>query len=327
MQLFSKHIATFIFVFVLVSDTFCQSKNSFGQWNISTSKISGSDLSWTNFLWTNDSLGNRYFERTAMFIPAKMEGLPNTFLFQFDLGADITRLYGNPLKTIFLNYPEFDRIRRYKGFWQFWNTQTAFKDLTLSFGDVTATTKNCYVMSGFGKRIATDLSTDSSPIKIGTIGADLFQNKILVLDYPNQRFAICDTLPGSLQTSFVNMSLDQHGRIIISLQLKNKSYRVLFDNGSSIFPLVASADIANSFSTAAGTDTIAMSSWGTIHNVIGRPIGELFQLAGQTYSDIMIYTDYRKGANLNSYDLIAGNVLFWDKVVIIDFKNKKFGMK
>jgi hypothetical protein len=210
---------------------------------------------------------------------------------------------------------------------QFWDNQTAFKDLTLLFGDTKATTKNCYVMGGFGKQISDDHLMDSSPIKIGTIGADLFQNKVLVLDYPNQRFAICDTLPDRLKTFFVNMSLDQHGRVIIPLQLKNKSYRVMFDNGSSIFPLLVSDDKVNSFSTALSTDTILISSWGINHNVIGRPLKEQFQFAGHTFSDITIYADYRKDARSNDYDAIAGNALFWDKVVIIDFKNKKFGVR
>lgn len=327
MQIFSKLIATFIFVLVFISEASCQTKSNFGQWTVSTAKTSNADLLWTKFIWAHDSLGNRYFERTAMLLPVKIEGLPDTFLFQFDLGADITRLYGNPLKAILRKHPEFNRIRRYKGSLLFWNTQTAFKDLSLFLGDIKATTRNCYVMSGFGKHISDDLLTDSSPIKIGTIGADLFQNKILVLDYPNQRFAICDTLPAILQTSFVNLSLDRHGRVIIPLQLKNRFYRVMFDNGASIFPLLASDDRADSFSTAQSTDTIAMSSWGTTQNVIGRPLKEPFQLGGQTYSDIMIYADYRKEARTNSYDAITGNVLFWDKMVIIDFKNKKFGVK
>ena len=64
-----------------------------------------------------------------------------------------------------------------------------------------------------------------------------------------------------------------------------------------------------------------------MHNVIGRLMKDSFELAGQTFSGINIYADYRKEARTINYDAVAGNALFWNNVVVIDFKNKKFGIK
>ena len=101
----------------------------------------------------------------------------------------------------------------------------------------------------------------------------------------------------------------------------------MFDNGSSIFSLIMSDDKINNFSTAASTDTITISSWGRIHNVIGRPLNQEFELAGHTFSNTMVYADYRQDYRTDIYDAITGNALFWDKTIIIDFKNQRFGMK
>ncbi len=61
--------------------------------------------------------------------------------------------------------------------------------------------------------------------------------------------------------------------------------------------------------------------------MIGRPINDSFILAGHTFYPAKIYADYRKEYKTDKYDAITGNILFWDKTIIIDFKNKKFGIK
>lgn len=326
MRLYPTSIAITAWLLVYIC-TSCQSKIKFGEWSIENNPTKNSELSWAKFVWSNDSLGGRYFEKTGMFIPVKIEGLPYNFQFQFDLGANLTTLQGNTLKTILTNHPEFNRLKDHSGIIQFWKSTTVFNDLRLTFGSTIAKTKYCAIMNDYGEHINAATLMDSTPIKIGSIGADLFQNKILVIDYPNQRFAICDALPNWLTASFSNITFDASGRVLLPLKLGNKSYKVMFDNGSSIFSLITSDDKINLFSSASGTDTIPVSSWGTIHSVIGRPLNEPFYVGNQLFSGAMVYADYREEAQTKDYDAIAGNALFWDKILIIDFENKKFGVK
>ena len=295
----------------------CGDKIKFGQWTVQNSSTDNANLSWAKFTWANEILGGKSFKRTAMLIPLKIEGLPYDFLFQFDLGSNLTVLEGNPLKTILEKHPEFDRMHR----------QVAFKDLTLFLGETKMTSRYCSVMPNQGAPLAASSLTDNLPIRLGTIGADIFQNKILVIDYPNQRFAVCDTLSGSFQATLTKITLDELGRVLLPLRLNEKNYKVMFDNGASLFPLIMSDDKINDFSTAASTDTITTSSWGTIHNVIGRPLKQEFQLAGQTFSNIIVYADYRQDSRADTYDASAGNALFWNKTIVIDFKNQRFGVK
>ena len=99
----------------------CVNKITLGQWIVQNSSTNNANLSWVKFTWKNGILGGKYFERTSMFVPLRIEGLPYDFLFQFDLGSNLTILEGNPLKTILAKHPEFDRI--YK--------QVTFKDLAV----------------------------------------------------------------------------------------------------------------------------------------------------------------------------------------------------
>lgn len=59
----------------------------------------------------------------------------------------------------------------------------------------------------------------------------------------------------------------------------------------------------------------------------GRPLTATFRLGGQDFSGTTIYADYRPEAKTGHYDALAGNALFWDKMIIIDFKYKRFGVK
>lgn len=54
------------------------------------------------------------------------------------------------------------------------------------------------------------------------------------------------------------------------------------------------------------------------------------EIAGQKFNSVEIYADHRKEvqeADGAAAYLVTGNALFWNKTVIIDFRNKTFGVK
>ncbi len=321
-------IAGFVIIaaIVICGVSYLTDRNDFGHWSIRTNSVEHNQLSWINFYWTNDSFGRKHFDKTAMLVYAKVQGVPQVFSFQFDLGSNLTMLYERNLNSAIRRYPVLSQYTgKLKSNLQFWNKNKAFKKLALDFKNTTATAENCFIRRNYGNDLSFD-KKNNDPLPLGTIGADLFQNKILIIDYLNNRFAICDVLPDALHISFTKMSLDHNGRALIPLLFRNKKYNALFDNGSSIFPLLVTDDKINQFFSLPPSDTIAVSSWGTVHNVIGHPLKEPFELGGQKFSGTMIYVDYRKEARTSEYDLITGNALFWNKTIIIDFKNKQFGV-
>ena len=60
-------------------------------WEITNMSVGTSDISWAKFEWTNDTLGGKYFERTAMNIPCIIEGLPNVKITNTPYNKNITQ--------------------------------------------------------------------------------------------------------------------------------------------------------------------------------------------------------------------------------------------
>jgi hypothetical protein len=296
--------------------------SSFTEWDVKNEKTNKDSISWAKFKWTNEEINGRYFEKVSMFIPCKVDGVPNIVTFQFDLGADLTCIYEKNYSSFYRKNPKLSENIKKETF----RTKKYFENIKIQFGDYTATTKTSLILADYGEFVENFTKADT--IHIGSICADIFKNRVLIIDYPNKQFAICNQIPNLFSNiTLTDITLDKKNRPLLQMTIQNRKYKVLFDNGSSMFPLITNKKNISDFSSTTDTDTIQTSSWGKIHNVTGKPIEEPFTLGGQNFNSTMIYVDHRKQQNKNEWDLIAGNALFWDKTIIIDFKNKKFGVK
>jgi hypothetical protein len=328
---FTKHLIKIsamilLGIVILCAISFLLEKKSYTKWEISNRQQDSANISWAEFKWGSATLNGKYFERAYMIIPCKIEGIPNTTTFQFDLGADLSGIYENTFRfSPTLNKYTNDKINRLRSPLQFWNTNKCFNDLTIRFGNYTITNKTGFVYKNYGETPKDVSSTDT--IHAGTIGSDLFKNKVLLIDYPNQQFAICDSVPVEYKQELINIELDNHGRAILPMKIHEQSYRILFDNGSSLFPLITEAKNISAFSTLPDTDTITISSWGKTHDVTGKLITDTFELGVQKFSNAKIYANHSGLGIDKNTDGMAGNALFWDKMMIIDFRNKKFGIQ
>ena len=287
--------------------------------------------SWINFEWYGDSIDNRYYDKLAITIPFSIEGIPHKFESQFDLGANRTMVYGNSIR------PYLDKYSNTSEKLDTLNIQSSkvggFKNINFKLDTVLFENQELVHFEGFGDKLTKD-SIETRTIKhIGTIGADLFQNKYLIIDFPNERIAILDSLNANYikRTTFVDAKLDK-GRIKVPVTINGSVNYFMFDTGASLFPLsVTKEDIKLISSLDSANDTLNISTWGEYYDVHGYKIT----------SSIFI-GDYKiETQNLNVYDSkkefkqfyenagvsgLMGNAFFTDKEVIIDFKNKRFGI-
>lgn len=296
-------------------------------WTLTNNSKDKISLSWAKFEWTNDTLSGRYFERTAMFIPCKIDGLTNNFTFQFDLGANSTGVYENTFSSFYNQNPELEHRVKFplNSRLQFWWSWKTLENMNLHFGDYTATNKTAYVYKNHGQKIENLNQNDT--IHLGTIGTDLFKDKVLIIDYPNKQFAICENIPNNYQSNLIDIEITPKGKIVLPMTIQGKKYRIMFDNGSSLFPIITLAKNISTYSTTADIDTIKISSWGKMHDVTGKIIKDTFELGGQKFSNVKVYANHTGLGIDESTDGMTGNALFWDRTIIIDFKNKKFGVK
>jgi len=300
-------------------------KAIYTSWKLTNNSDDKTKISWAKFEWSGATLNGKYDDKVAMQIPCKIEGLPNVFTFQFDLGTGLTGVYENSFSSFYsLNPTVENKIQKLRSPLQFWNQYKCFKDFIITFGNYIATNKVAFIYKNYGGEILNPDFTDT--FHIGTIGRDLFKDKILIIDYPDKQFAICDEMPKQFASNLFNIELGKNGEIILPMKIHGKSYRIMFDNGSSMFPLITEETNISKFSSSSYVDTIEIPSWGKKHSVMGKMITDTFTLAGQRFSDVEVYGETFLPIHKIA-DGIAGNYLFWNKTIIIDFKNKKFGIQ
>lgn len=290
---------------------------------------------WVNFNWEGDSISGRYFDKTYITIPFSIEGIPHKFKSQFDLGATSTMVYENSIKPYLNKYLNTSKKPDtvIKANWTSSGKVSAFKSINFKLDTVLFKNQELVYFDKYGK-ILTEDSIQTKTIKhIGTIGSNIFQNKYLIIDFPNHRIAILDSLNKSYKekTTFIDIKLDK-GRIKVPVTIDGNTQYFMFDTGASMFPLaVTKEDIALISKESIANDTLNISTWGEFYDVHGYKISSNISIG-----DLTINTK-----NLNVYDSkkefkqfyeqegimgLMGNSFFLDKKIIIDYKNKKMGI-
>lgn len=301
------------------------------------SKVEMEDLklTWIHFIWESDSLAGRYFDKAGMSIPIKIDDIPYDFTAQLDLGAVHTVFYGKPLAPYLQMFPTLTSkldtalIQGYVGF----DACRVFQHVNLYLDKVSFKDVPVGHYADFGDEISMDSAKTSTPKHIGTIAPDLFQDKVLIIDYPNQRICVLDSTPTILQrkADFVPFKI-RKGRIKIPFVIGETEKDLLFDTGSSLFPVFTSKDNSPFFTeiTSPIVDSIIGNQWKQTFKVYGQQITKDVKIGKHKMKPGIVYSMDDKGQKQfedeESIIGITGNVYFLDRVLIIDYKNKKFGI-
>ena len=287
------------------------------------------EINWADFIWYSQTINGKYFEKTAMFIPAKMEGIENMLTFQFDIGSHFSTIYENPLTSFYFQNEQLSEQVSQRKFPinKFASNKKVFKDAKIQFGEYTIFNDQAFVMTNFGRAKSKERVNSKDTILVGTIGADIFMGKVLIIDYPNQKFAIAHEVPEKYKEGLIDIELDNGGHPILPLKMNSKEYKITFDNGSSLFPIIATSENIDKFSTNPIIDSLEVNSWGKKHTVHSRLITDTFEIAGRKFTNVEAYENHTGYGIDESVDGMTGNALFWNSTIIIDFKNKKFGLK
>lgn len=140
-------------IIVVCGISFLTDKTAYSKWKVEKNMQDTAGISWAKFEWTNGELNGKYFDRLSMNIPCKLTGLSNNFTFQFDLGASLTGIYENTFSALYKQNPSSKySVRRLKSSVQFWNKNKYYKDLTIRFGNYTATNSIAYIYKNYGEK-------------------------------------------------------------------------------------------------------------------------------------------------------------------------------
>jgi hypothetical protein len=287
---------------------------------------------WIKFTWEGDSIGGKYYEKLAMFVPFRIEGIPYTFTSQLDLGAPMTMVYGNTFKPFFEHFPKtaekFDTVNT-KYVIQGKNVG-GFNNISFYLDTVLFKNQKIALFTGFGDTLSfNDLKKDTL-IHIGTIGSNLFKGKVLAIDFNNERLAILDSLANNIENNLIDIIIEK-GRIKVPVLINGEKVYVLYDSGSSFASLYLSTKNWDKYrDTTSILDTMMVSAWGTKYPLfisktnIEIKIGNtIFKPKNIMANSLKPYYDFYKKEKIIG---LMGNQLFYNKILIIDFKNNKFGL-
>lgn len=264
---------------------------------------------WISFRWADDEVDGRRIERIALMVPARLDDDARPVEMQLDLGSDATMIQASALR----------RIGR--------AADSPAQDVRVALGDDVFRAPRVLVRDDGGD----DADEEGGPPNGGTLGVDVFRDRVLVLDYPRRRLRVLDEPPAEFRDAARPIEINAHGKVVFPMTLRGLACRVLFDTGSSRFQLMTTAERIDEFSTAAPVDSIPVWSFGKPHVVVGRPIADEVVLAGEARRGVVVYADARAEAvdlyRADGVDALTGNALFWDRTVVVDFRNRTFAAR
>lgn len=297
-----------------------------------TSISFGQNTEWIKFNWQGQDIFGKYYDKVAITIPLKIDNLPYNFCGQFDLGATRTLFYGTSLKNFiqpsFLNKLDTTIAPYYLN----GNKGNFLRNIQLKLDKKTfANTEIAYIYN-YGDEIPRDSVKTKSEKHIGTIAPDLFQNKFLVIDFPNQRIRSFDKLPMKYKkTKFIN-AIMRKGRIKIPIKIGDSTEYVMFDTGNCLGDLLLDKETVAKYSdkSQAPQEFLNGKTWGQDVAYFKKnllfPIyldNEKMKISTAQFSNLDSDVQFNKEEKIIG---LIGPLFFIDRVVIIDYKNSRFGI-
>ncbi len=256
------------------------------------------------FIWSNDTLNGEYFEKTSMHIPVQLENDTTKYYFQFDTGSNKSFLYtGGEYNDSLIH--------------QF----SSSKEIHSNIGILNLSPRN-----------SNSIYTKNGKIFIGTIGADFLTDKIIAIDFPNQKIHILNKNYDSNLYSFKPLILS-FGRPVFSITIAHQTQYFMYDTGSSLFELWTTKRLWKKWKkTHAEVDQFPIRSWGKINisyrtNLFKET--EIFNSSTATLSEIWYNSNikFKWMFRRSKISGIIGNKPFLDHTILIDIPNRKIGIK
>lgn len=261
-------------------------------------------------------------EIAGLMLPIKFEGIPRTFYLQFDTGSPSTLLYKRSMLSIREKYP--DQIASID------STSTTINQ-SFQLGDMTIRSKQFKLYERREKPINW---SDSTRIKIGTLGADIIDKKLTVLNFKNQSCYFGEKVPDLGKEIIFHDLKFKMRKVLIPAVVAGKKRKLLHDTGTSGFEFITNEKTWKKLSKegAQPEEAFKVRSWkrqltafniATDGKISFKPLD--INLKQVTYVKGTSFMQ-RAGMRLTGMGGMIGNQLFIDKILILDCKNKKYSI-
>ncbi|GAA4387044.1 hypothetical protein [Hymenobacter koreensis] len=276
-----------------------------------------------SFEWEANNAVQPAVAHAAQLVPVQIPGCSRTCFLQFDTGAPYTLLYAPSIAALRARYPATRAMLQAPA-----DTVHNFR---FALGQAQVRVSRLPVLN-FGAR---EIPADSTkPFVIGTLGTDVLEGRVLLIDYASRRLTLSNKVPDDLarRTDFVPLTFESR-RVMFEANLQNEARNLLFDSGTSAYALITSQ---NNWKTLiqpqAPVHTQAVNSWGKTLTSYTAPTAAAMHLGA---AKIPLGTvTYIEGMNLfqslmmrfSGLGGMLGNEVFAGRTVILDVAGGRFGV-
>lgn len=318
-----------ILIALIFSFSSCRiARNLMPSSSYSSIEIKNDSIYYTPIIWSYDSLSNGDVKKSAMYVPVYIKAFEQSALMQFDLGANVSGFYKKTLNLLIEELPEIqNQIKTTE------KGRVYFENAIISINEgVTLHKDKFYVWNNMGH----DTLPKSMPI-IGTIGYDILDDYILIIDYKNERIALVKELPFELEkkVNFIENADLKKFPVILPFKLGKKKIRLLFDTGSSSAQVLTSTKRLKKMAVRREITPIDSGySWGKLdveYKAKFQKIEDQILYIGEIKLGKVEVTgveSLNKMLTISGNFLygITGNAMFENRIIVIDRKNNRFGI-
>jgi len=292
--------------------------------------------------WKGDSLHGSWEPHAALLVPVYLPGCPKKFYMQFDTGSPYSLFYGNKLAAIHRKYPATPYGRASHDTLTGFSFKAGSLPVRLSPSKPFHKLREATSITITAKTIALQ-SFDSSGINwqeavqpevIGTLGTDLIENKVIVIDYPHQLLWIGNSIPAAFRHRYQPTPfMFAMRRILLPAALLHKRTMLYFVTGSSAFELLT--DKATCLTLAADSNAriqYPVQSWSktlTANTVITSDIITIAHLSiplhHATWIEGVSATQVNQMMKMGMGGM-TGNKLFLSYALVLDTKRQQAGL-
>jgi hypothetical protein len=291
-------------------------------------------LEWINFDWHGETIFGKYYPKVAISIPLKIENLPYNFCGQLDLGATTTMIYENSFKPFSpQNATVLQKLDSTINPYYLNGRKSHFlKGVNIKVDKTAYLNRNIALIPGFGDEIPRDSINTKTQKLIGTIALDLFQGKVLVIDFVHNRLKTFENVPKQYAKANFAKALIRKGRIKIPIEIGDSTHYVMFDTGSCLGDLLLDKETIKKFTNESTTSEEFLNgkTWGQTITFYSKKLNSAIVFNNKPLKiNKAIYSDQDSDVQFNQEEKIIGligPVLFSNNIVIIDYKNSRFGI-
>ncbi|MNK68712.1 hypothetical protein D3C87_880810 [compost metagenome] len=265
----------------------------------------------TKWISSNDN------SHSALLLPVKIKGIDRVFYMQFDSGSPITVFYKKSVESIAVKFQDRLKIDRENT-----SLSTAF-----TIGNMNVAS-NTFEVLDYGEKINVD--NPNAENIIGTIGTDLLEKRITILDFKNNQ---CSFIEKIQEEDFVDFEFKKR-KILIPSIIENKKLKLLYDSGTSGYELITTKEIWQQYRNKnSAVKTEKGNSWGNTLSVYSASAKKKirFQKTTITLSEVT-YIEGTSGLQQflmkrSGMQGMMGNKLFLSHKLILDCRNEKFKLE